>query len=179
MRGTSVACSIPTSSHRTSHALIAAAGWVGSVVVAIVATCSALAASGLAVPVDGVDDEGSAGRRHLLVAVASGTWWAALDSVTSDLFGVGVDDDAGTRGGGGCNFSGGAVMRELRTFHCGNFGLILLSSEHRDKVATIIRTMIQVVRSTAKRSPLPFSFSFPPSSLRPALPPPPSPHSDL
>ena len=104
--------------------LIEAAGWLGSLLIAVIATTHHCAS----------------------MAIAIGTWWAALDAVTSDLLGVGGEPEERRSG--------------TRSYRCGNFGLMLLSSEHRDKIAGILRTMIQVVRrSTATPQPTPLSQS--------------------
>ena len=69
------------------------------------------------------------------LAFALGFWWAALDAISSDLLAVGGEAYA---------------TNIYRSYRCGNFGLILLSPEHREKVTAILRTMVQVVR---RRSP--------------------------
>ena len=63
--------------------------------------------------------------------VQAAAWLTALDAACSDLLGL----EASARSD---------------VFHCGNFGLVIISKEHRDKVFAILKEMVRITSECAR-----------------------------
>ena len=61
-------------------------------------------------------------------------WLTALDAMCSDLFGL------------------PASSHRQDLFHCGNFGVVMLNKEHRDKVIDILKEMIRITMMRGAQS---------------------------
>ena len=107
---------VPGASGRQA-AFIRHAGWVGSVLAALVLSWS-----------NSMPALGAFSPQYKIAA-----WLTALDAVMSDLLGV-------------------CASSHPDVFHCGNFGLVILSKEHRDKVLEILKEMVRITMMRGAQS---------------------------